>query len=417
VLNIGFVGIGHLGLVSLVVAAQKNNKIISYGERKEVNAAILGNFNIEEPRLNYFFKKNKKIIHFTHNIKDLQNCDLVYIAKDVCTNSSGKSSLLYLSKILKSVYEFKKKPILIIMSQLPLGYTSKIKWPKKKLFYQVETLVFGRAINRALKPERIILGCDNPKLNIPIKLNKFLHTFQCPIIKMNYQSAELTKISINIFLMSSVITTNTLSEISKKVNANWTDIVSALQLDKRIGKHAYLKPGLGISGGNLERDLFSIAKVSKKLNLDNSLFCIWKKKSEYYKNWYFRLLQKIMVKNKVYKIGILGLAYKPKTKSTKNSPSIELIKKIESKQIISVYDPLVLREDVQDIKKIKFEKSALDVLKKNDIIILSTEWNEFRNFSKIYLSKYLNNKVLIDPYGILKEKILYLKKIKYFSLI
>ena len=80
---------------------------------------------------------------------------------------------------------------------------------------------------------------------------------------MNYESAELAKISINIFLISSVTSTNILSEISENIGANWSDVSNALKLDKRIGKYAYLKPGLGISGGNLERDLETFRNLLK----------------------------------------------------------------------------------------------------------------------------------------------------------
>ena len=84
---------------------------------------------------------------------------------------------------------------------------------------------------------------------------------------MNYESAELAKISINIFLISSVTSTNILSEISENIGANWSDVSNALKLDKRIGKYAYLKPGLGISGGNLERDLETFRNFLKFNNI------------------------------------------------------------------------------------------------------------------------------------------------------
>ena len=91
---------------------------------------------------------------------------------------------------------------------------------------------------------------------------KYLYLFSKKIIEMNYESAELTKISINIFLATSITTTNYLSDIANQVNANWNHIKS-LKLDKRIGKYAYLEPGLGISGGNIERDLRGIQIYQK----------------------------------------------------------------------------------------------------------------------------------------------------------
>src|SRR5207245_1505995 len=82
-----------------------------------------------------------------------------------------------------------------------------------------------------------------------------------PILPMRYESAELAKISINMFLVASISTTNTLAELCERIGADWSEIVPALKLDKRIGQHAYLAPGLGIAGGNLERDLTTVCRL------------------------------------------------------------------------------------------------------------------------------------------------------------
>ena len=197
---IGFVGLSHLGLVSLCAATNKGCDVIAYDlhiDAKLINANSIG---INEPGLNSIFKKNKQRIKITKNIQDLSKCDLIYISKDVPTNSNGKSDLKPIKKIIKRLSFLYKKPILIILSQVNPGFTRKIKWNKKKLFYQVETLVFGNALKRALKPERIIIGSNNSNEKIDPKLKSFLNKFKCPILNMNYESAELAKISINMFL-------------------------------------------------------------------------------------------------------------------------------------------------------------------------------------------------------------------------
>ena len=124
-------------------------------------------------------------------------------------------------------------------------------------------MFFGDAIQRALKPERIIIGAEDDHFP-DNKFKKYLSQYNCPIINMNYESAELAKIAINICLVSSISVANTLSEVCEKINANWFNVTKALKLDKRIGRHAYLSPGLGIAGGNLERDLSTITNIGKK---------------------------------------------------------------------------------------------------------------------------------------------------------
>ena len=110
---------------------------------------------------------------------------------------------------------------------------------------------------------------------------------------MNYESAELTKIAINLMLISSISTSNTLSQISKKIHADWDDISRALKLDKRIGKFSYLRPSLGLSGGNLERDLNNIIKISNNLSVDGSIFKNFLKNSNNQKLWIYNQIKKI----------------------------------------------------------------------------------------------------------------------------
>src|SRR6185295_6857324 len=128
--------------------------------------------------------------------------------------------------------------VLVLMSQVPPGFCRTLATrldPRLRLFYQVETLVFGNAVARAIHPERFMTGCANPKEGLPDVLRNYLEAFGCPILPMRFESAELCKIAINCFLVSSVTTSNTLAEICENTGADWYEIAPALRLDKRIG--------------------------------------------------------------------------------------------------------------------------------------------------------------------------------------
>lgn len=184
--------------------------------------------------------------------EDLRKCDIVYICPDRPGNIEPQEMVDLVLPHLR------KDAVLVIHCQVMPGFTRKVKWPPHQLFYHVETLkVNDEALGRALKPERIIVGGD---CGIHYRLLAFLESFNRPIIHMSYESAELTKIAINIYLASQVSTTNTLVEIAEKIGADWNDIIPALQLDKRIGKDAYLKPGYGLSK-HLLRDLHAIHEI------------------------------------------------------------------------------------------------------------------------------------------------------------
>ena len=397
-MKIGFVGMTHLGLCQLAACAEK--KFVVFGfDANFKKIEDLNNFNTpyNEPLLLKTLKKNKKRIKFSSNFNEIKKLDLVFISLDLKTNSQGVADTkILLNLINKTKKHLNRSANLIIMSQVKPMFTRSINFDKKRLIYQVETLVFGQAISRALKPERIIIGTSSNKINK--KYNLFLKKFNCPIIKMSYESAELTKISINIFLASSVTISNMLARASENIHANWDQIVPALRLDKRIGNHAYLKPGLGLSGGNIERDLFSIKTIMKNdknaINLIKSII----NNSKYMNRWVDRVLEKKLRKNT--SIGILGLAYKDKTNSIKNSPAIELIKKIKNNKILG-YDPLV------KIKKINLNFNQTNdikkVIKDSDIIILMTNWKNTKKIKNDFKNMNLKKKIILDPHGLLKS--------------
>ena len=409
-MKIGFVGMTHLGINYLAATAEKNFNVIGFDENKKKIKELKNHIiNYNEPLLKKTIKKNKKKIKFSSNFAEIKKLDLIFISLDLKTDNYGYADTNLLVDLINKTKKYVNSTAnLIILSQVKPGFTRAINFYKNRLFYQVETLIFGQAISRALKPERIIIGSSSNKISK--KYINFLKKFNCPIIKMNYESAELTKISINIFLASSVTMSNILSRASKLVSADWSQIVPALRLDKRIGQYAYLKPGLGLSGGNIERDLFSMKTIMKNdkngLNLINSLI----KNSKLMNKWAERLLMKKIKKNMI--IGILGLTYKDKTDSIKNSPAIDLIKKIKNNKILA-YDPLI------QIKKNNLNftqtKNLRKVFTDSDILIFMTDWQNIKRIKACMENINLKKKIIIDPYGLTK---LFIKKNfkEYFTL-
>ena len=158
--------------------------------------------------------------------------------------------------------------VVVVLSQVPPGYTRARQQPGRLLYYQVETLIFGRAVERAVGPERFIVGCADPAKPLPAAMSAFLQSFGCPILPMRFESAELCKIAINCCLVSSISVANTLAELCEGIGADWSEIVPALKLDRRIGAYAYLAPGLGIAGGNLERDLATVVRLADGIGSD-----------------------------------------------------------------------------------------------------------------------------------------------------
>lgn len=270
-----------------------------------------------------------------------------------------------------------------------------------------------------MTPERIILGISEKNQILDSKYYNFLKSFNCPIVKMDFESAELTKIAINIYLISSVTVTNMMSNISKLIGSEWDDVVSALKLDRRIGKYAYLSPGLGISGGNLERDLETIKKISLNKSMEQYFFKSFSKISSYMKQWPYKIFIKSNQEfQKIKQIGILGLSYKENTNSIKNSPSISFIKNVEiyskknNKEIkIKVYDPVVKNDKIN--VKVTQVSTVNKLIKNIDALFILTPWKEF-NLDAKKMFKKSNIKYIVDPFKMIKNS--NQLKIKYHTL-
>ena len=396
---IGFCGLTHLGICSAIASISKNFQTICYDENIETISALnKGHLIITEPLIEDALKKKKHLIEFTNNIKKIEICDLIYVSIDIETESNGTSDLNPIHKLMdKILSDINDNKILIVLSQVPPGFTREYSKIKHLLFYQVETLIFGKAYERAMYPERVIVGSAEPKIDLPEVYLSFLKAFNCPILNMKYESAELTKISINLFLLSSLSTANKMAEICENINADWHEIIPALKLDKRIGSHAYISPGLGVAGGNLERDLTTIRLLSKNKAIDYDLFSAFNKINTSRKSWVWKQLTKILQENVNPRIAILGLTYKENTHSLKNAPSLELLPMLEKHNVI-VYDPVV---EVKDrFIWCKHAKSIFEAIKNADILIIMTPWKEFKNLSLEMISKEMKGNVIIDPFNV-----------------
>lgn len=425
---IAYVGLTHLGLVSAAAALEKGFDVLCFDPNEElVKNLKLSKYPINEPGFEEVITKNKDRIHFTSRLEDLIKADLIYVAPDIPTNNMGVSDLEGIRQLITLISPYiSKTSSLIILSQVPPGFTRSLQKilqstqiASEKIYYQVETLVFGIALQRALYPERFIIGTQNTKKPLDIKFEAFLKAFHCPLLIMDYESAEFCKICINAFLAATVATTNTLEEICQKIGARWSDIVPALRLDKRIGEYAYLTPGLGLAGGNIERDLRTITSLSQEWGTHGRVVDSFVKNSQHRQNWplnvfYTHILPQFLNKNPT--ISILGLAYKENTHSTKNSAALKLISQLQGFNI-QAYDPLV-KNIPYDSDLISLKPTLLEAIADADVLFLMTPWPEFKNQNPEKILTLMRKKFIIDPYKLLRvnSDIAITKELTYYSL-
>jgi UDPglucose 6-dehydrogenase len=403
---VGFAGMTHLGLVSASAAAQKGFRTICYDQDAALIAQLAaGRLSVKEPDLDNLLKNQAERLVFTATIEQLADCDLVYISSDVPTDDSGRSSLNVIEALIQAVLSsLKSDALLVMLCQVPPGFTRAIEGiSPSRLYYQVETLVFGRAVARALRPERIIVGCATPEAPLDPRLSAVLATFECPLLSMRYESAELAKIAINCCLVSSISVANTLSELCEKIGADWSEIAPALKLDARIGPSAYLAPGLGIAGGNLERDLATVMQLAKDHGTNADVVKAWLTNSRHCRGWADRTIRRaVLTQNPTATVAVWGLTYKEDTHSLKNSPSLATIAGLPEARFIA-HDPAAPLDAVASVRVSRvFE--PMQALSEAEALMILTPWREYRAISVADIAKGLKGRVVIDPYSVLDHR-------------
>lgn len=417
-IEVGFAGLTHLAICSAIAMASKGCSVVVAGASDasalvdRLNGGILP---FSEPGLQDLLRDNSSRIRFSADISALSKSAVVFVAPDVPTDDNGKVDLRPISDLIaKTIKVAGKDTTLVVLSQVPPGFTAAIAWPKERLFYQVETLVFGQAAERATRPERFIVGCAEPTESLPSVFASVLALYDCPILRIRYASAELAKMAINHYLAASVGVSNALADVASRIGADWAEIVPALRLDRRIGAYAYLDPGLGISGGNIERDLASVADLGAAVGADVEMVETIRRDAFRRRHWaYTRLLHALDRRGGRARIGILGLAYKANSDSLKNSAAAMLVEHL-APYIHRLYDPVV---DAARLGMSACQSpSALDAVDGADAVAIMTPWAEFRSLRPAELAQRMRGNLVVDPFRMLDPKLCRLAGLEHHAI-
>jgi|SRR5262245_10093282 len=415
---VGFAGMTHLGLISATAVASAGFETVCFDNDAALIARLKkGELPIVEPELPALLKSNGRRQTFTSSTEDVRSCDVVYVAPDIATDDEGRSDTTVLTELIESVVPaMGPQAVLVVLSQVEPGFTRALNAPPpERRYYQVETLVFGRAVERATKPERYILGCADPRRPVDAKLRAVLDAFRCPILPMRYESAELAKISINCCLAASVSVANTLAELCEAIGADWSEIVPALKLDRRIGEFSYLQPGLGIAGGNLERDLATVGRLAAVKGTDAGVVAAWVQNSRHRRDWAARTIRRLLLDRKPdATVAVWGLAYKENTHSVKNSPSLATIAQLNGTRV-RAHDPVVPVSAVAAANVEGFS-DPLSAAKGADALMILTPWPEYRDVAPAEIAKVLRGNIVLDPYSVLDADAVSKTKLDLYTL-
>jgi UDPglucose 6-dehydrogenase len=408
-----FVGLSHLGIVSSAGWAARDRPVLAIDPDTDlVRGLAAGDVPIHEPGLPELIERGRGRLTFTPELRRVGECDLVVVARDVPTDARNVSDTGVVLELVDQIAPHLRSGVtLAIMSQVPPGFTRALGQRLRAarpdlefdLYYWVETLVFGDAVRRTQAPERFIIGCADPRAAIAPALKGGLQEYGCPILPMRYESAELAKMAINLYLIGSVTYANTLADLCPTIGADWSEIVPALRLDRRIGPAAYLKPGLGIAGGNLERDLITIQGLCSVHGVDTTYVDALVHHNSYRLNWVLqRLGQHVLERVEHPTIGVWGLTYKRNTRSTKNSPSLRLVQELRGRARVRAWDPVVQAADLGGSAEVV--GSAEEALDGADCLVLMTDWEQFAEADLGMIRARLRRPLVVDCVGVLEPR-------------
>lgn len=416
-IQIGILGLWHLGLVYSVSLAKLGYKVSGFDLDKEnVDNLNLAHLPIYEPNLTDNLKENLgKNLFFSSNAEDvIKNKDYLFITLDTPVNDYDEVSLTLLKRLFNLVTKYSSKNTkIIISSQIPIGTTRSLikKLKHDRVIYFPENLRLGNAIEDFLNPSRIVLGGGKQVIS---QFLKDFPIFRCEVLMMSIESSEMLKHALNSYLALNISFSSELSDLCELLGADMNEVVHGLKTDPRVSPKAPLNPGLGFAGGTLGRDVKTLINLSSKVNYSTKLLnAIYEVNQDRLKF----LLKKIKIihpKLSGKKIGILGLTYKPNTDTLRRSQSLELANMLDHENAqVRCFDPAV---KTIASKSINLSSSLEEFLKDLDSLILMTPWSEFKNIDPKLAAKLMRNKIIFDTKNFLDKQKYKRIGFKYFGM-
>ena len=425
------IGTGYVGLVSGVCFSDLGNTVYCVdNDKKKIDLLNSGIVPIYEPGLEEILKKNfkQKRLIFTSDLKKaVKNSDIIFICVGTPTKKNSNSAdLKFVFKVARDLKKvITKYKIIITKSTVPVTTGDKIerilvRLKNKKLVDVVSNPEFlreGEAIRDFSYPDRVIIGTESKKAN------RILKSLYSPITKKNSRyfntsrrGAELIKYASNAFLATKISFINELANLSEKAGVNVKDISSGMGSDQRIGER-FLRAGPAYGGSCFPKDTRALIDTAKKFKTELSILNSVVTSNEKRKVLLTKRLEKILknkIKNKV--VTFLGVTFKPNTDDMREASSIPMIKYLNKKNAkIRYYDPSGEKNEFRKLKNVRYCQNISSACLKSDLIVLHTEWNDFRflNFKKLIKQ---DNFIIFDLRNIYSPAKMKNQKINYFSI-
>ena len=408
-MNIAIIGTGYVGLPTGVGLAELGHNVTCIDrEESKIQALNNGKITLYEDGLEDLFHKNvkEKRLKFTTSMKEaVEEADVVMIAVGTPPHPVTKEAdMKYIHAAATELAPYLKTyTVIATKSTVPVGTGDDIESLISKKNPQAEFDVVslpeflreGFAVYDFFNPDRIIVGTNNDRARVVIE--KMYEKFKNKIVFVSRRSSETIKYASNSFLAIKVHFINEMADFCEKTGADILEVAKGMGLDTRIGNR-FLNPGPGYGGSCFPKDTLAMSFMARQNEVNLSLVnAAIKGNDDRKEKIALKILEKIK-DDKNAKIAILGLAFKDGTDDCRESPAIEIILKLLEKNLnITAYDPKAMdiaKEILQD--KISYAKNMYECIENADILVILTEWKEFKELDLKQAKKLMKGKNILD---------------------
>lgn len=413
------VGSGYVGLVTGACLAHIGHEVIAADiDKEKISLLNKGSVPIYEPGLEELMQATTRDgrLRFSADVaKSVAWADIVFISVGTPSAADGSADLRYVKDVAKVVGQvLDRYKVIVNKSTVPVGTTKvvaqiiqeNLTTPRNyDVVSNPEFLREGSAIEDFLHPDRIVIGSDSEKAaGLMAELYK---PIKAPLVITDAASAEMIKYASNAFLATKISFINAIANICDAVGADVKEVAIGMGYDKRIG-FDFLKPGPGFGGSCFPKDCRALIKIAETNGYNFQLLKGVLAVNEEQKKIIAQNVCRLVGDVSSAQITVLGLAFKPNTDDMREAPALEIIKELQEKgvQNIKVYDPVAMENAKKLIKNIKFMPDAYTAVKGADIVVLLTEWEEFKSLNWRQIKAELKQPVILDARNCLDPQVL-----------
>ena len=437
-ISICVIGSGYVGLVAAVCFAEIGHSVICV-DNDEARVKLLreGGVPIFEEHLPELLAKHRgRGVEFTTDLAAaVKQCDALFIAVGTPQGASGAADLSYVeavvAEVARSIDGYK---VIVEKSTVPV-YTN--EWICRVLYrhgvepgrYDVvsnpEFLREGTAIEDFLHPDRIVVGAPNQRsadllrhIYEPLTSGSYYAqpdampgactaAHPAKLLVTSAQSAEIIKHASNSFLALKISFINAVANLAEAVDADIEDIAAGMGLDSRIGPK-FLRAGLGYGGSCFPKDVAAFHQVAQQYGVDFQLLREIRKINETQKQVFFNKVLQALWTLRGKRLAALGLAFKGNTDDIRESPAIDVIKRLlDAGAVISAYDPAAMeraKEVLPEDNNMKYASSLYDAAQDADAVLILTDWKEFGDIDLVRLNRAVKFPIVIDGRNLYKPQ-------------